>query len=102
MSSDPIEARLLSLPEPDLTDLDNPEWTEEDFAGASRPEDTMSPEVLALFPNTRGRPRGSLRSNRKLVSLRLPQTVIDHFKAGGPGWQTRAVEVLEREAAKGG
>jgi uncharacterized protein (DUF4415 family) len=26
---------------------------------------------------------------KKLVSLRLSPEVIDHFKAGGPGWQTR-------------
>jgi uncharacterized protein (DUF4415 family) len=26
---------------------------------------------------------------KKLVSLRLSREVIDHFKAGGPGWQTR-------------
>jgi hypothetical protein len=29
-----IAARLEQLPEPDLTDPDNPEWTEEDFARA--------------------------------------------------------------------
>ena len=89
------------LPDDDapFDDPDNPEWTEETFARARPPEEVLPPEVLALFPNTRGRPRGSLRSDRKLVSLRLPQSVIDHFKAGGPGWQTRVVEVLEREAA---
>ncbi len=26
---------------------------------------------------------------KKLVSLRLSPEVIDHFKASGPGWQTR-------------
>jgi uncharacterized protein (DUF4415 family) len=26
---------------------------------------------------------------KKLVSLRLSSEVIEHFKAGGPGWQTR-------------
>ncbi len=26
---------------------------------------------------------------KKLVSLRLSPKVIDHFKASGPGWQTR-------------
>jgi uncharacterized protein (DUF4415 family) len=26
---------------------------------------------------------------KKLVSLRLSPEVIDHFKAAGPGWQTR-------------
>jgi uncharacterized protein (DUF4415 family) len=28
------------------------------------------------------------------VSLRLDQAVVDGFKAGGPGWQTRMNAVL--------
>jgi uncharacterized protein (DUF4415 family) len=31
---------------------------------------------------------------KKLVSLRLSPEVVDHFKAGGPGWQTRIDETL--------
>ena|ERR1700679_1888413 len=31
---------------------------------------------------------------KKLVSLRLSPEVIEHFKAGGPGWQTRIDSVL--------
>jgi len=46
----------------------------------------------------RGRPR--LESPRRLLSLRLPPNVIDRWKATGPGWQTRMVEVLERSAPK--
>ena len=48
----------------------------------------------------RGRPVGSTTSDRPQVTLRLPRSVIDHFKAGGPGWQTRAIAVLEREVAR--
>lgn len=47
-----------------------------------------------------GRPAGSTTSDRKQVTLRLPRAVIEHFKADGPGWQTRAVAVLEREVAR--
>lgn len=35
----------------------------------------------------RGRP--ALDTPKKLVSLRLDQEVIDAFRAGGPGWQSR-------------
>lgn len=35
----------------------------------------------------RGRP--ALDAPKKLVSLRLDQDVIDRFRAGGPGWQSR-------------
>ena len=31
---------------------------------------------------------------KKLVSLRLSPEVIEHFKAGGPGWQTRIDSAL--------
>ena len=46
--------------------------------------------------------RGPQKAPRKkLVSLRLPEEVIEHFKAGGPGWQTRIEKTL-REAVKRG
>lgn len=45
----------------------------------------------------RGRPPGS---TKKLVSLRLDQTVIDHFRTTGPGWQSRMNDVLRKAAAK--
>jgi len=38
---------------------------------------------------------------KKLVSLRLSPEVIEHFKAGGPGWQTRIERTL-MEAVKRG
>ena len=37
---------------------------------------------------------------KQQVTLRLPADVIAHFKAGGPGWQTRVGEVLMRYIAK--
>jgi uncharacterized protein (DUF4415 family) len=43
----------------------------------------------------RGRPAGS---DKRLVSLRLDQAVLDHFRATGPGWQTRMNEVLRKSA----
>lgn len=49
-----------------------------------------------------GRPRGSTTSDRQQIALRVPRHVIDRFKAGGPGWQTRMVAALEREAASAG
>jgi uncharacterized protein (DUF4415 family) len=37
---------------------------------------------------------------KQQVTLRLPRQVIEHFKAGGAGWQTRISDVLERHAGK--
>jgi uncharacterized protein (DUF4415 family) len=33
------------------------------------------------------------------ISLRLPLPVLEHWKATGPGWQTRMVEWLAKGAA---
>jgi uncharacterized protein (DUF4415 family) len=77
------------------TDSDNPEWTEADFAAARGPE-VLPPDLLAAFPNTRsrgGRPAGS---DKQSVSIRLDKDVVEKFKAGGPGWQTRINAALRR------
>jgi uncharacterized protein (DUF4415 family) len=43
----------------------------------------------------RGRPAGS---SKNLVSLRLDKEVIEHFRATGPGWQTRMNDALRKAA----
>lgn len=83
-------------------DDDNPEWTEADFARARPAAEVLPPEVLAAFGKKAGRPAGTLRSDRQQVALRIPRPIIEHFKAGGPGWQTRMVEALGREVEKEG
>ena len=75
---------------------ENPEWTEEDFRTAIRPED-MPPEILAAFPNTSRRSRGPQKAPTKVpVSLRLSPDVLAKLKEAGPGWQTRVDEVLRK------
>lgn len=76
-------------------DPENPEWTEAEFAAAKGPE-ALPPELLAAFPKTRargGRPAGS---DKQLVSIRLDKEVVEKFKAGGAGWQTRINAALRR------
>ena len=85
---------------PVVFDDDNPEWTEDDFARAKSPGE-LPAHVAAAFPQTKnrgGRPKGTLTSDRQQVSLRIPNPVLEHFRSGGPGWQTRMVATLEREA----
>jgi uncharacterized protein (DUF4415 family) len=44
-----------------------------------------------------GRPFGTFKpSAKRAVSLRLDPEVIDHFRAGGPGWQSRINAVLRK------
>ena len=44
--------------------------------------------------NKGGRPRSE--DSKKLISIRLPETVIQRWRATGPGWQTRMAERLSR------
>jgi uncharacterized protein (DUF4415 family) len=44
-----------------------------------------------------GRPKGS--GTKELVTLRLDRAVLEHFRAGGPGWQTRLNDTLRSVVA---
>lgn len=89
-------------PKQPVFDDDNPEWTEEDFARATHFPDgikasDMTPELLAMISrNTRGPQKAPTKVP---VSIRLSADVVAHFKATGPGWQSRIDEAL-RKAAK--
>ena len=83
----------------DLTDPDNPEWTEADFARAHGPE-TLSAVELAAFPRTRVRGPQKAPTKRP-ISLRIDTDVLEFFRAAGPGWQGRMNDALRR-AMRGG
>jgi uncharacterized protein (DUF4415 family) len=82
-------------------DDDNPEWTKADFANATRFDGVkmsdLTPEMLARVKNTRG-PQKAL--TKVAVSIRLSPEVISHFKAKGPGWQSRIDDALRKIARK--
>lgn len=80
---------------PVVFDDDNPEWTDADFARARPAAEVLPPEVLAAFGKPRGRPPGS---EKERVTIRLDRDVLERFRAGGPGWQTRINEALRRAA----
>jgi uncharacterized protein (DUF4415 family) len=67
-----------------------PEWTEEDFA---RAEVRIGDKLIR-----RGRP--PLERPKEAVKLRLSPDVLDHFRSGGPGWQTRINATLEKAVAR--
>jgi uncharacterized protein (DUF4415 family) len=72
-------------------DPDNPEWTAQDFQRAKR----FTEAFPALMESRRG--RGPQAAPTKVaVSLRLTREVVEHFKAGGPGWQTRIDKALKK------
>ncbi|TPG51969.1 hypothetical protein EAH76_14640 [Sphingomonas glacialis] len=43
----------------------------------------------------RGRPPASAKEN---VTLPIDKVVLDHFRAGGPGWETRINKALRKVA----
>jgi uncharacterized protein (DUF4415 family) len=67
-----------------------PELTEEQLALA----DFYSGGKLVR----RGRP--PLERPKEAVKLRLSPDVLDHFRGGGPGWQTRINAELEKVVAR--
>ena len=70
---------------------DAPELTREFFREADLYE---SGKVVR-----RGRPPIGDRP-KEAVKLRLSAEVIEHFRAGGPGWQTRINATLERAVSR--
>jgi uncharacterized protein (DUF4415 family) len=83
-------------------DDENPEWTKADFARATRFKGgvkmtDITPEMLAQIKNTRGPQKAR---TKVAVSIRLSPEVISHFKAKGPGWQSRIDDALRKIAKK--
>jgi uncharacterized protein (DUF4415 family) len=69
--------------------------TDEDFA-AMRPFAEVFPEAAEEIRRKRGRPPSE--NPKQAIKLRLDADVIERFKAGGAGWQTRMNEALRKAA----
>ena len=76
----------------DWEDVQSPELTDEQMARA-KPFGEVFPELAASIRRGRGPNKAP---TKKLVSLRLSGQVIDAYKAGGPGWQSRIDADLRR------
>lgn len=73
---------------------DNPEWTKDDFKNA-KDASTLPKEILDAFPKTRGKQKDPKKIP---VSIRLSQSVVEHYKATGSGWQKRIDDILKENA----
>ena len=93
----------------DLAKLDA--TTDEDIARQIAEDPDTAPELTDEFFEKadfyigeklirRGRGRPVLGPSKKLISLRLDQDVIDHFRAGGPGWQSRINAALRQHLSR--
>lgn len=78
-----------------LSEEDEPvEWTDEMF---DRAQISVGGVVIREATGTltkRGRPPVG-DAPKQQVTLRLPRHVLEHFKAGGAGWQSRLSQALE-------
>jgi uncharacterized protein (DUF4415 family) len=85
-------------------DNDNPEWTKADFAKATKfPEGVrlkdIKPDEIGRIVSRRG---PQTTHTNVAVSIRLSPEVSSHFKAKGPGWQSRIDDALRKIARKAG
>jgi uncharacterized protein (DUF4415 family) len=76
-------------PDPYMLDEDNGPLPD---ASKFRPTAEVFAELGIPMPRTRGRP--PVETPKRQVTLRLDEAVIDHFKRGGKGWQTRLNDTL--------
>lgn len=75
-----------------MSDPESPELTEADFAKMRPAAEVLPDEVIQSFRRAPGRPK--TKSPKVSVTLRLDASVVEHFKAEGPGWQTRINRAL--------
>ncbi len=78
-------------PNPELTDAENPELTEDFFRAAKPAKDVLPENVLAGVTRTRGSQKAP---TKQPMSIRLSPEVVAYFRATGKGWQSRMDDVL--------
>ena len=74
------------------------EWADDVW---ERAEISVGGKVIRPAAGTltrRGRPPMGEEAKQQ-VTLRLPRDVIEHFRAGGKGWQSRISDLLARHVA---
>lgn len=94
-------SRKIRQPAPDK---ENPEWTREDFAKATRfPAGVRLSDIKPAHLASLVGKRGPQKTPTKIpVSIRLSPEVVQHFKAKGPGWQSKIDAALRKIVKKAG
>ncbi len=73
--------------DPDTFELDE-EWFKR-----ARPAIEVVPHIVERWRRTRGKQKAPPKEH---ISIRLDADLAAHFRAGGPGWQTRLNDTLRR------
>ncbi|MEH6467813.1 MAG: BrnA antitoxin family protein [Porticoccus sp.] len=71
----------------------------EDFK-TMKPVSEVLPDLVELQRRSRGRPKSD--NPKQQVTVRLDSEVVDYFRGGGRGWQTRLNEALKEYMASHG
>jgi len=79
---------------PERLSADNPEWTREDFERA-RPAAEVLPR--SLLRKVRGPQKAPTKER---ITIRLSRDVLERFRAGGPGWQSRIDRALRKASER--
>lgn len=75
-----------------IFDNDNPEWTNDTFAKSIDVGGKSLLEAAKALRATRGK---QIAPKKVPISIRLSEEIINHFKAGGAGWQSRIEQALQ-------
>ena len=73
--------------DPDTFELDD-EW----FANAKSSAEAV-PHILERHRRTRGKQKSPVKKD---IHIRLDSDIVEHFRNGGAGWQTRLNEALRQ------
>lgn len=87
-------AKPAHISEEDWDDVDIPPLSGEQLA-RMRPASEVFPGVV--FPKPRGPQKAPLKVQ---TTIRLDRDVVEHFRAGGRGWQGRLNETLRKIVAR--
>lgn len=80
-------------------EMDFPPLTDEELASLRPAKEALPPEIYeALMEMQRQRGRPPLDTPKKQVTLRLDADVLEAFRSGGKGWQSRVNAALRKAA----
>ena len=86
----PSKRKPDQISQEDWDAVDSPELSEE-MIRSMRPASETHPDFVAAWQRTRGKQKAPTKQQ---ITIRLDRDVIEHFKKGGRGWQTRLNKVL--------
>ena len=80
----------------DWDSVDVPEQTAEDFRAMRPAAEALTPAMRRLV----GQRGPGKKPSKVAVSLRLDRDIVERFKSGGPGWQSRMNAALKAAAKR--